>query len=480
MDEVGTALIAIALVLSAVFIPTAFVSGITGQFYRQFAVTIATATMISAFVSLTLSPALAAILFKPHATDTPHRRPGIGAILMWPVRKLFNAFNIAFGALERGYGRLVRGLIRISGVMLLIYGGLIGLAVWLVMHTPTGFIPALDRGIVIVSLQLPAGSSLERTDAVMRRANEIILSTPGFAYTSGFTGRSGATFTNASNSAAMFCVLDDFEVRAKKGQTVQKLAADLRRRLGTDPGSAGAGVRAAAGARHRLGLRLLDATAGSRRRRVRRAFADRRRVHRRAEPDAGTEQRLHHVPDADAAALRRRRSHQGADAARCRWRTSSRRCGSTWARPTSTTSTCSAAPIASPRRPTAISASTPQNVARIKVRNADGQMVPLGSLVTFNEIAGPERVPRYNLFPTVEINGQGAPGVSSGQALDLVAEVGGAQCCRKASATSGPTCPTRKSAPAGPATTSSRCRCCSCSWRWPRSTRAGRCRCRSC
>ena len=161
MDEVGTALIAIALVLTAVFIPTAFVSGITGQFYRQFAVTIATATLISMFVSLTLSPALAGLLFKPHgAHDDKPKSSIIGALtalIAAPLNLLFRGFNVAFGALERGYAALVRRLIGISAVMLLLYAGLIGLAVWLVNNTATGFIPALDRGIIIVSIQLPAG-----------------------------------------------------------------------------------------------------------------------------------------------------------------------------------------------------------------------------------------------------------------------------------------------------------------------------------
>ena len=137
MDEVGSALIAIALVLTAVFIPTAFVSGITGQFYRQFAVTIATATLISAFVSLTLSPALSAMLFKAHGAGHEPPRVTISGILAFPFKLVFRLFNIAFGALERGYGVLVRGLIRISGLMLIAYVGLIGVAAWLVMHTPT-------------------------------------------------------------------------------------------------------------------------------------------------------------------------------------------------------------------------------------------------------------------------------------------------------------------------------------------------------
>ena len=228
MDEVGTALIAIAVVLSAVFIPTAFVGGITGQFYRQFAVTVATATIISAFVSLTLSPALAALLFRPHDA---HTRP---SLLMWPVHAFFRAFNALFDLLARGYARLVRGLVRIAVPLLAVYVGLIGLAVWLIQRTPTGFISQLDRGILICAFQLPPGASLDRTNEVTKKANEIILATPGAAYTNVNVGRSGATFTSASNAGGIFVVLETFEERLKKGITIQKLAADLRAKFASE------------------------------------------------------------------------------------------------------------------------------------------------------------------------------------------------------------------------------------------------------
>ena len=421
MDEVGTALIAIALVLTAVFIPTAFVSGITGQFYRQFAVTIATATLISAFVSLTLSPALAAILFKPHSA-AEHARFNLMRIIAAPMHLLFRGFNIVFGALERGYARLVRGLIRISGVMLLIYVGLVGLAVWFVQQTPTGFIPALDRGIIITSLQLPAGASLERTDEVMRRANEIILSTPGIAYTSGFAGRSGATFTNATNAAAMFIVLDDFGVRAAKGQTVQKLAGDLRQRLSVIQEAQSLvfvpppvrGIGAASGYSIRLQdkgglgsdefsrvanefIQALNQTPG-----LNNAFTTFQTVTPQIFVDVDrTKAQMLRVPIGNI--FEALRIYMGSA-----YVNDFNMFGRTY-------------------RVTAQADGNfrldPDNVARIKVRNSDGQMVPLGSLVTFKQIAGPDRVPRYNLFPTVEINGQGAAGVSSGQALEMVAQV---------------------------------------------------------
>ena len=422
MDEVGSALIAIALVLSAVFIPTAFVSGITGQFYRQFAVTIATATVISAFVSLTLSPALSAMLFKPHDAGHRQHRMTFGDIVTWPVHQFFRGFNYVFGALERGYAALVRRIIGVARLMLVLYVALIGIAVWLVAHTPTGFIPALDRGIVIVSLQLPAGASLERTDQVLRRANEIILSTPGYAYTSGYAGRSGATFTNATNAAAIFCVLDDFEVRASKGQTVQKLAADLRERLGQIEEAQALvfvpppvrGIGSASGYSLRLQdrggvgsvelsrvatefIQELNQTPG-----LNNAFTTFQTLTPQIFVDVDrTKAQMLRVPLANV--FEALRIYMGSA-----YVNDFNMFGRTY-------------------RVTAQADGNfrldAENVARIKVRNTDGQMVPLGSLVAFSETAGPDRVPRYNLFPTVEINGQGAPGVSSGQALDLVAEV---------------------------------------------------------
>src|SRR5262245_49599887 len=167
MDEVGTALIAIALVLMAVFVPTAFIGGITGMFYRQFAITIATATAISLLLSLTLSPALCAMLFRSHNSGHGQR-----SALMRPVHAFFGAFDAGFEALARGYAGLVRRLARAWVPVLACYLALMAFAGWFVFRLPTGFIPSLDRAILIISLQLPAGASLARTDAVVRARSE--------------------------------------------------------------------------------------------------------------------------------------------------------------------------------------------------------------------------------------------------------------------------------------------------------------------
>src|SRR5690242_5592769 len=208
MDEVGGALIAIALVLCAVFVPAAFITGISGQFYRQFALTIAGATVISLIVSLTLSPAMCALLLKPQHGHAPR---------WWerPIRGFFRGFNYGFDALGRGYGWLAAKVVRFAFIMLVVYAGIIAFGLNDFRRTPQGFIPQLDRGYLIIVTQLPAGASLARTDEVNRRAVDIALKVPGVAHAVNIVGFSGATFTNAPNAGAIFVTLDPFEERAK-------------------------------------------------------------------------------------------------------------------------------------------------------------------------------------------------------------------------------------------------------------------------
>src|SRR6185369_4027544 len=171
MDEVGGALVSIALTLCAVFVPSAFLSGISGEFFRQFAVTIAASTVISCFVSLTLSPALCAVLFKAHRPALKARGFGPGRLL----RASFDGFNRGFEWLSNAYGRLTRRLVQLTAFVLVIYALLIGLAGVQFSRTPTGFIPEQDQGYLITVLQLPPGASHDRTEAVVKRAVDIIL-----------------------------------------------------------------------------------------------------------------------------------------------------------------------------------------------------------------------------------------------------------------------------------------------------------------
>src|SRR5579885_1165154 len=205
MDEVGGALIAIALVLCAVFVPAVFITGISGQFYRQFALTIAGATVISLIVSLTLSPALCALLLKPH--DAAH------AAHWWerPMRGFFALFNRGFGAVGTGVSWLAERTVRRAAIMVIVYLAVIGFGLNQFRQTPVGFIPQIDAGYMIVVVQLPPGASLARTDAAQQRALDIALSVPGVAHGVNVVGFSGATFTNAPNAGAIFLVLDPFE-----------------------------------------------------------------------------------------------------------------------------------------------------------------------------------------------------------------------------------------------------------------------------
>src|SRR5690242_8089519 len=207
MDEVGTALISIALVLCAVFVPATFITGISGQFYRQFALTIASATVISLIVSLTLSPALAALLLKRHE----RRRARLWEL---PIRGFFSLFNWSFTALGTGYSWIVGHLVRFAVIVLVIYAGILAFGLNEFRKTPIGFIPQLDRGYLIIVTQLPPGASLSRTDDVNRRAVETALQVPGVAHAVNIVGFSGATFTTAPNAGAIFVVLEPFADRA--------------------------------------------------------------------------------------------------------------------------------------------------------------------------------------------------------------------------------------------------------------------------
>src|SRR6478752_4812132 len=226
MDEVGQALIAIALVLCAVFVPSIFITGISGQFYRQFALTIASATVISLIVSLTLSPAMCALLLKPQER---HPRP-----TWWsrPIRGFFRAFNWGFDRFAGGYHWLISRAVRIVAVMLVLYVAILGYGLNEFRNTPVGFIPQVDRGYLIGVLQLPPGASLARTDEVQRRVVDICLNTPGIAHAVSIVGFSGASFTNAPNSGAVFLILDDWADRGRDPKlSAAGITGELLKRL---------------------------------------------------------------------------------------------------------------------------------------------------------------------------------------------------------------------------------------------------------
>ena len=226
MDEVGGALISIALTLCAVFVPSAFLSGITGQFFRQFAVTIAASTVISCFVSLTLSPVLCALLLDAHTA-----RPGSVRLPARLISAGFGRFNRGFEWLSQGYGRLTRRLVRALAVVLAIYAALIATAGFELPRAPTGFIPEQDHGYLITVVQLPPGATLARTEQVVKQAVDIILKTPGIEHVAPFAGLDATTFTIGSNSGTIFSGLPSLYNHEVPGVTANSVLADLRRRL---------------------------------------------------------------------------------------------------------------------------------------------------------------------------------------------------------------------------------------------------------
>ncbi len=414
MEEVGTALIAIALVLSAVFVPSAFITGISGQFYRQFALTIAGATVISLIVSLTLSPALCALLLKPHSEQQSH------SILTWPIRAFFNAFNWSFEKLSHGYGWIAGRAVRFAVLMLIVYVGLITFGLNEFRKTPIGFIPDQDGGYLITVVQLPSAASLARTDAVNQRVVDMALTVPGVAHAVNLVGFSGATRVNASNAGAVFVVLKPFEERAKDPNTSAKaIQAALLKKFSTIQeglvlvvapppvrglGSAG-GFRMMVEDKSGAGSAVLQSAVNAMMGKaaqtpgVRQVFS----LFETSTPqlfldiDRVKAQMLGiRIPDVFAAL----QTYLGS-----LYVNDFNILGRTF-------------------RVTAQSAGdyrlTPKDALNIRVRNANGDAVPLASFTTVSNISGPSRVPRYNLYPAAELDGSAAPGYSQGQAIDIM------------------------------------------------------------
>ena len=407
MDEVGGALVGIALVLMAVFIPTAFITGITGQFYKQFALTIAASTVISLLISLTLSPALAALLMRPEA-EAHGRRRGLARFGAW--------FNTTFDRLAGGYSRMIQRVLRMAALMLALYAVLVVLAGWDLTATPKGFIPAQDQGNLLIAVTLPPGASLGRTDAVMRDVAHRLLAAPEVEAASIYAGVDATTGTTASNSGIIYLILKSFSERARLGKSAPQIVADLKARLapitaadiliippppvrgiGTTGGfklivedQGGHGAKALEAA-----ARLLAKTAsrspaiGSAfvtfNTRTPRIFADIDRV--KAE--------ILGVPD--SAVFSTLQTYLGST-----FVNDFNLFGHTFQ---------VLAQADAPFR------DDESRLTELKTRSTSGAMVPLGSLVTLRHITGPYRVLRYNLFPAAEVQGEASRGHSSGEAL---------------------------------------------------------------
>jgi multidrug efflux pump len=230
MEEVSGPVIAVALVLSAVFVPCAFISGITGQFFKQFALTIAVSTIISAFNSLTLSPALAAILLQP----TDAKRDWVGRTLDFLLGWFFRLFNWGFGHTTTIYTRMVGMAMRVSLIVLVVYGGLLITTWWGFNQLPTGYIPNQDQGRLYMAVQLPDSSSLERSQQVVDKASKIALETPGCVHTIAIAGQSFTLSANGSNFGNLFVTLDEFNKRRDPSLSSDAIANQLRKRLAAE------------------------------------------------------------------------------------------------------------------------------------------------------------------------------------------------------------------------------------------------------
>ena len=422
MDEVGGAVVAIALVLSAVFIPTAFIPGISGQFYRQFALTIAASTIISMFNSLTLSPALCKLLLKPRDESNQSQ-----FVLARFGRWLAAKFNNGFEAVSHGYSRVVGvitgGIVALGG-MLLVYAGVLAGVIFLATTTPTGFIPQQDQGYLIVVVQLPSGSALARTTTVVREAARRAGEVDGVANAVIISGFDGSTFTNTSNGAVMFLTLKPFAERDKTGRSANVILGDVLKKtapiqearvLAIPPPpvrglGSGGGFKMQIESRQGSSIGPLLETAGNiigeanQSPSLARVFTtfnndtpqlfldiDRVKARMLNVPLANVFATLQtnlggsYINDLNAFG----RVYQVRAQADAKYRQEY------------------------------------EDIEQLKVLSSTGALVPMGTLGEIRTIAGPQIVQRYNLYYSVPVQGDSKPGVSTGQALSAMEEIAG-------------------------------------------------------
>ncbi len=475
MEEVSGPVIAVGLVLSAVFVPCAFISGITGQFFRQFAMTIAISTIISTFNSLTLSPALTALMLRPRGKEALPPLPWlafplIGGALGWVLAGEFehlfsraitllperiagtleehltttivvlaatamavlgNSLNRLLGAgfrwFNRGfqwvtgvYTQSVAGLLRVSVLVLAVYVGLLGVTWWRFVETPKGFIPSQDMGYLMVNIQLPDSASMERTQEVVDDIVRIAMAHPGIKHCSGISGQSFVLNAFGSNFGSMFVNLKDYHLRRDPKLSSTVIADYLRTEFGKQIVGANVqvfppppirGVGRAGGFnimiedRGDVGPQVLQketenlARLGAKSRELMALFS----VFRANVP----QYRI--VPDSKQLVIRHVNLSDFAEALRIYqgslYVNDFNRFGRTWQ-----------VIVQSEQQ----FRDNSDDVPRLKVRNAEGAMVPLGSLASMQEVNGPLVLTRYNMYPAASINGMAAPGVSSNQAIEAM------------------------------------------------------------
>jgi multidrug efflux pump len=427
MTEVTGAVIAIALGLSAVFVPVAFVSGISGQFYRQFALTIAIATVLSAINSLTLSPALAALLLKARPEHGGPRPDPLTRGINFAFGWFFRLFNKAFDATNRGYTSVLRRVLRLSAVALLVYVGLLGLTYLGFRSTPTGFIPAQDSGYLLVNVQLPDAASLGRSDAVVRRLVEDAKGVPGVRATFGIAGFSLIAGGTQSSAGAIFVILEPFDERSahpeKSAKAVlaalqQKFAAEREALAIVLPPPPIRGLGNAGG----FTMQVQDTT-GTKSPQELQAAAQKLMAAARSHPETVASLFSTYrsdVPQLQVDVDRQKVKQQNILLADV-FQTMQVYLGSLYVNDFNYLGRTYrvVAQADAPFR------SHPGDVTVLRTRNLDGQMVPLASVATVKPTVGPDRVIRYNQFAAADINGTAIPGVSSGQALELMEKLAG-------------------------------------------------------
>ncbi len=465
MDEVSGPVVAVALVLTAVFVPCAFISGIVGQFFRQFALTIAVSTVISAFNSLTLSPALCAILLKPKGAKRDLFTRLLDFVLGW----FFRLFNFGFRTGTAGYTRVVRWGLRGTVLVLVLYAGLLGLTTWGFGQLPTGYIPAQDKGYLLASIQLPDLASLERTRVVADHVDRICHETPGVAHTISVSGQSFVIGAFGSNFGNLFVPLEDFanrrhpaehtaETRARleklsdadraqflaTGLHSDTIADYLRKRLAAEIPEAKLlvfGPPPVAGLGTTGGFKFLvedrgDLGLDELQRQTEHLFAKANEYRRiRLAPQGhsaeevakaqrlGILEGLYTVYRNDSPQLfvdvnRDQAARLGVELRDIfdtlqiylgsLYVNDFNRFGRTW-------SVVVQAEGEYRKRV--------EDVRQLKVRNASGQMVPLGTVASVREVNGPLILTRYNMYPAAAVNGNTSPGFSSGQAIEALRQL---------------------------------------------------------
>jgi multidrug efflux pump len=418
MKEVTNPIIAIALVLVAVFVPLAFISGLSGQFYKQFALTIAISTVISTVNSLTLSPALSALLLKSHAAPKDALTRGMDRVLGW----LFRGFNAVFGRGANAYSGSLAGVLSRKALMMGIYLVLVLATAGLFRAVPGGFVPQQDKQYLIGFAQLPDGATLDRTEEVIRRMGEIALKHPGVENAVAFPGLSINGFTNSSNSGIVFTPLKPFDQRKGANMSGAAIAGQLNKEFAAIPeafiaifppppvqglGTTG-GFKLQIEDRASLGYDALDA-----------ATKNFLMKATQAPELAGLFSSFQvNVPQLYADLDRTKARQLGVPVTEV-FDTMQIYLGSLYVNDFNKFGRTYSVRV----QADAAYRARAEDVGLLKVRSNSGDMVPLSALMRVSPSSGPERAMRYNGFLAADINGRNAPGYSSGQAQDAVERI---------------------------------------------------------